>query len=226
MSMNEDERLAAWLDGAMTPEEAEAYTAELERNPELAAKAETWRANDRALADALLRAVRPVDDDLIARLGLGGPPSAANDNPSRARFGWLAAGSVMAASFAAALIFTLRAPAPTDDLSAALERTASLAPAHLADGRTVTPLLTVRAGDGRWCREFREGDETALACRAGAGRWTIEARARSGTAPDSGGIAVAGGADPAALEPAYQRLKASDPVSAADERDLIGKGWN
>ena len=43
---DEDERLAAWLDGAMPPQEAEAFAAELERNPALAAKAEAWHAND------------------------------------------------------------------------------------------------------------------------------------------------------------------------------------
>ena len=223
---NEDERLAAWLDGALAPEEAEAFAAELERNPALAAKAEAWAANDRAMAGAFFASERPIDDDLIARLGLAAPaPVAANDNPRLARFGWIAAGSALAASVAAALMLTLRPPAPVDDLSGALERTASLGTARLADGRTITPLLTVRAADGRWCREYREGGDTALACRGGAGRWTIEARARAAAAQDAGAIAVASGADPAPLEAAYERLKASDPVGPADEQALIGKGW-
>ncbi|KUR71250.1 hypothetical protein AQZ52_11330 [Novosphingobium fuchskuhlense] len=223
--MSEDERLAAWLDGALPPEEAEAFAAALERDPALAARAGEWAANDRALAGALFANERPIDDDLIARMGLATTPVAANDNPRRGRFGWLAAGSAVAASLAAALVFTLRPAAPVDDLSGALERTASLGNAKLANGRTITPLLTVRAADGRWCREYREDEDTALACRTGSGRWTIEARAHAGAAPDAGAIAVAGGADPAPLEGAYQRLKASDPVSAADEKALIGKGW-
>ncbi|WP_305017142.1 hypothetical protein [Mycobacterium tuberculosis] len=36
--------------------------------------------------------------------------------------------------------------------------------------------LTVRAADGRWCREFRDGAKTALACRGDKG-WTIEGEA-------------------------------------------------
>jgi anti-sigma factor RsiW len=226
MTDDEDERLAAWLDGALSPEEAEAFAAALDADPALAAKAEAWRANDQALAGAFFAAERPIDDALIARLGLASVPVAANDNPRRSRLGWLAAGSALAASLVAALVFTVRTPAPGDDLSAALERTASLASVQLADGRTLTPLLTVRAADGRWCREFRSGGETALACRKDAGRWTIEAHGQTAAGPDAGSIAMAGGADPAPLDAAYRRLGASDPVSAEQERALIGKGWN
>lgn len=222
---DEDERLAAWLDGALSAEETEAFAAEIETNPALAAKAEAWLANDRALAGVLFANERPIDDELLSRLGLVAAPVAANDNPRSARFGWLAAGSAMAASIAAAMFLTLRPPAPVDGLSDALERTASLGTAQLADGRTVTPLLTVRAADGRWCREFRTGAETALACRGGAGRWSIEARARGGEAQDSSAIAVASGADPAPLESAYAKLGTTDPVGAADEKALIAKGW-
>lgn len=223
---DEDERLAAWLDGALSAEETEAFAAELEANPALAAKAEAWQANDRTLTGAFFANERPIDDELLARLGLvAAAPVAANDNPRSARFGWLSAGSAIAASVAAALFFTLRPPAPVDDLSGALDRTASLATAQLADGRKVTPTLTVRAADGRWCREFRDGADTALACRAGTGSWKVEARTRAGEAQDSGTIAVASGADPAALESAYAKLGAADPVGAADEQALIAKGW-
>jgi hypothetical protein len=113
---------------------------------------------------------------------------------------------------------------PPDALSGALERTAALAPARLADGRTVTPMLTVRAADGRWCREYRAGDETALACRT-AGRWSIEAHAHAGKAADPGAIAMASGADTAPLDGAYRRLGASDPLSAAEESKLLADGW-
>ena len=233
MSAVTDEQLAAWLDGALSPAEAEAFAQALESDPALAAKAEVWQANDRAMAQVFFAAERPIDDALLARLGLAEAPAAvpvlapvaANDNPRQARLGWWAGGSALAASFAAALFLTLRPPAPADGLSDALDRTASLASAQLADGRTVTPLLTVRAADGRWCREFREGDETALACRGGTGRWSVEARGKGSGAADSGAIAVASGADPAPLEAAYRQLKASDPVGAADEQALIAKGW-
>lgn len=232
----DDERLAAWLDGALSPEETEAFAARIESDPGLAAKAEAWLANDRTITQAFQAAERPIDDALIARLGLrpadSAPvmaptvaPIAANDNPRSARLGWWAGGSALAASIAAALFLTVQPPAPVDELSGALERTASLGTAQLADGRTVTPLLTVRAADGRWCREFRDGGETALACRAQGGRWSIEARAKGAAAEDTNAIAVASGADPAPLEAAYRQLKTSDPVGTADEQALIAKGW-
>jgi len=232
MTPEQEERLAAWLDGALPPEEAVTFAAEVAADPVLAAKAEAWRANDRQINAALHAAERPIDDELLRRLGLAAPseaprqmePLAANDNPRGPMLRWLAAGSALAASLAAAVVLNLGAPSPVDPLSDALERTASLASATLADGRTITPTLTVRAADGRWCREFRDGTESGLACRKD-GRWSLEARASSGEAADAGTIAVAGGADTAPLDAAYGKLKASDPLSAADEARLLASHW-
>ena len=224
MTTQRDEQLAAWLDGALPPMAAEAFAAKVAHDPSLAAQAEAWRAHDRQISDALNAAERPIDDALLARLGLNAAPVAANDNPRWPARRWLAGGTALAASVAAAVLLTLRAPAPGDPLSDALDRTASQASAQLADGRTITPTLTVRAADGRWCREFREGAESALACRAG-GHWSVEARSHGAAASDSGGIAVAGGADPAPLDAAYGRIKASDPLSAAEERLLLANRW-
>ena len=103
MTEDEDERLAAWLDGALPPGEAQAFAAALDADPALAAKAEAWRANDKALAGAFFASERPIDDALIARLGLASAPAAANDNPRRPRLGWLAAGSALAASLVVAV---------------------------------------------------------------------------------------------------------------------------
>jgi len=236
MTTQRDEQLAAWLDGALPPVEAEAFAAEVARDPSLAAQAEAWRAHDRQISDALVAAERPIDDALLARLGLNaapaaapaaGPayaPAAANDNPRWPARRWLAGGTALAASVAAAVLLTLHGTVSGDPLSDALDRTASQTSAQLADGRTIMPTLTVRAADGRWCREFREGAENALACRTG-GRWSIEARAHGAAAGDAGGIAVAGGADPAPLDSAYAKLKASDPLSAAEERRLLANRW-
>ncbi len=224
MTDERDELLAAWLDDALPPNEAEAFAAEVARDPALAAQAEIWRAHDREITDALVSADRPIDDALLARLGLGPAQAAANDNPRGPALRWLAAGSALAASVAAAVMVTLQPGAPADPLSDALERTASLTSARLADGRTITPTLTVHAADGRWCREFREGAESALACRAD-GHWTVTARARAGQAADPGAIAMASGVDPAPLDAAYGKLKASDPLSAAEENKLLANHW-
>jgi hypothetical protein len=150
----------------------------------------------------------------------------ANDNTLWGGWRALAGSSALAAGIAAALMFTLPSGTPVDALSGALEHTATLAQARLADGTMITPTLTVRAADGRWCREYRTAADTALACRSG-GRWTIEARAHGAadSGADTGAMAVAGGADPAPLDSAYRRLGASDPLSADAERKLLADGW-
>lgn len=229
MTMDRDERLAAWLDGALPPDEAEAFAAEVAKDPALAEQAEAWRAHDRQISAAFGEALRPVDDALLARLGLATTPEPANDNPRTPALGWpvlgwLAAGSALAASLVAAVVITMQAPRPSDPLSEGLERTASLASTRLADGRTITPTLTVRAADGRWCREFREGADTALACRS-SGRWTIEARARTGRPANPGAIAVASGADTAPLDAAHAKLKTADPLSPAEEGRMLANHW-
>jgi hypothetical protein len=225
MTPEQEERLAAWLDGALQPDEAEAFAAEVAADPELAETAQAWRANDQDIAAAFTGAQRPIDEDLLKRLGLmPAPMVAANDNPRGPMLRWLAAGSALAASLAAAVVLNLGGPGAGDPLSDALDRTASLASAQLGDGRTITPTLTVRAADGRWCREFREGADLALACRKD-GRWNVEARTPGAGAADTNAIAVASGADAAGLEAAYGRLKPSDPLSPADERAVLESKW-
>ena len=82
-----DTRISAYVDGALSPEEAEAFAARLEAEPELAAEAEVYRA----LGDALRRdadlAEKAVDFDgfyegVAARLT---PRPATRPAPGRAR---------------------------------------------------------------------------------------------------------------------------------------------
>ncbi|MEO0032566.1 MAG: hypothetical protein RIS94_2324 [Pseudomonadota bacterium] len=230
MTSEREDRLAAWLDGALPAQEAHAFEDELAADPQLAALAETWRANDARIARALAPiADAPIDDALLARMGLADAPAsviaAANDNPP---FAWrrvLSMGGAVAAACAAFLVIVHR-PAPSaDPLSQALDRTAALATATLPDGARVQPTLTVRAQDGRWCREYREGTGLALACREPDGRWRVEGRGSGQGAASDDSIALAGGAAPNGLDPAYRRLGASDPVDAVTEARLIGDGW-
>lgn len=224
-----DEQLAAFLDGAMDGAESAAFEARLAADPELAARAERWLANDRRVAAALRPLVEaPIDDDLLARMGLADQPArlAANDNPPWWRRHALPLGGALAASLAAVLLLVPQhGPAPQRDLSFALETGASLQPVKLADGSTITPTLTVRAADGRWCREFRADETVGLACRD-SGHWRIEAQGKGSGPADNGEIAVASGADGAALDAAYDKLRASDPVDAKVEVALIAHGWN
>lgn len=228
MSDDIEERLAAWLDGALLPDEAAAFEREMAADPALARRAQEWRANDAFIAAALAPlAAAPLDDAMLARMGLGdpSPPLAANDNPPWWRRHALPLGGALAASLAAVLLLATPRGAPQPDgLSLALDTTPSLQKARLADGRVIEPTLTVRAADGRWCREFRSGAQTGLACRDAKG-WRVEATSgRTGPA-DQGEIGLAGGADGAGLDATYRRIGASDPLGAGEEAQLIAKGW-
>ncbi|MFM5948446.1 MAG: anti-sigma factor family protein [Novosphingobium sp.] len=225
-----EERLSAWLDGAMTPDEARAFEAELERDPALAERAATWRANDSFISGALAPlADEPIDADLLAKMGLAEPqpmPTAANDNPVWWRRSWLPVGGALAAGLALVLVLTPRPDAVPQDggLSLALETTPALKQARLADGRMIEPVLTARAADGRWCREYRLADQTGIACRTGQG-WKVEAEGKT-PAPQTGGdIQLAGGAGSAAIDAAHARLGTADPLDTAGEQALIAKGW-
>lgn len=227
MSDDIEERLAAWIDGALSDEEAEAFEAEMERDPALAAKAASWKANDAFIAGAFAPlAETPLDPALLDRLGLAkeAAPVAANDNPAWWRRPLPLVGGTLAAGLA--LVLVLNGQPKNDSLSLALDTTPSLKSAKLADGRTIEPRLTVRAADGRWCREFASSGTVALACRGKEG-WKVEAEATDSAKPvDGGQVVLAGGPDSAALDAAYAKVGASDPVAADEEARLIAAGWN
>jgi hypothetical protein len=223
-----EQRLAAWLDGAMTEAEAAAFEQLLDSDPELAARAAEWQANDQFIAGAFAPlADAPVDPALLELLGLAEvpPPVAANDNPPWWR-SWALGGGALAASLALAMVLLGQGgnPARPDELSLALDNTPSLKTARLADGRTVQPRLTVRAKDGRWCREYISGDQDALACRGDKG-WEVMASGKAAAQQGGGDVALAGGEDGAALDAAYAQIGASDPLEAQAEAELIKSGW-
>lgn len=229
MTQSREERLAAWLDGELTGEDLTAFEAELSTDPELAALAEEWRANDSLITGAFAPMVEaPIDQAMLARLGLADRPApqAANDNPPWWKRHALPLGGAIAASLVAVLVVAPRGTSDTrDPLSLALDRTPSLAQADLPDGRKIKPMLTAQAADGRWCREFGDGSSVAVACRDGKGLWIIEAKGKGAAPADNTEFAVASGADDAALDAAQSRLKLADPLDAGAERALIAKKW-
>jgi hypothetical protein len=226
-----EQRLAAWLDGAMTDAEAAEFEQLLESDPQLAERAANWKANDQFIAGAFAPvADQAIDPTMLARLGLAEVPMpvAANDNPPwwRGR-GFAMGGGAIAAGLALAMVLLGQGgnPARPDELSLALDTTPSLETARLADGRTIQPRLTVQAKDGRWCREYVSGDQDALACRGDNG-WEVIGTGKAAPQQASGGnVALAGGEDGAALDTAFAQIEASDPLGAQAEAELIKAKW-
>jgi hypothetical protein len=242
--LSTEERIAAFLDGQMSDADMAAFEADMDADPILADAVARYGANDdmlRAAYDAPMQ--QGVDEALLARMGLNEQPTAqiidlasvrkakmaaANDaTPSGwQRWRWPALGAVAAA--VVAIVMTQTGPATSSDpqFAQAMEATPSGQIAKLAGGETVQPLLTFKAGDGRYCREFSRSGTTGIACRGRDG-WNIEAKAKGETElGNSGQIETAAGADDAALANAYARLKASDPLDSQAEKVLIAKGWS
>lgn len=225
------ETIAAYLDGSLAGEQRARFEAEMELDPSLAEEVRQWQAND-----ALLRAAFPVSDAdidvmMLDRLGLAEPNrhiAAANDNWwSWGRIG--IAGGALAASIAVAMV--LFQPAPTrlvDDqqFQTAMETLPSGQGAKLASGSEIAPVLTFRASDGRYCREF-SGEKVGggIACREN-GAWKIEARiARGASIGNTDEIQTASGEAPQNLDTVMDRLQASDPLDAQKEKHAISLTW-
>lgn len=229
MSDEMDERLSAYLDGALSGEDLHAFEARMAADADLAARVANLKANDAFIAHAFEPvAAEAIGDNVLARLGLGPAPlQAANDNPPwwRGRALPLVGGS-LAAGLVLVLLLTGRPQAPSDQgLSVALDTTPSLKAAKLADGSMVEPKLTVRAADGRWCREFAHRDTEALACREKDGWKVIDQAAMPKGEGAQGGGVLASGADAAPLSGAYNKIGASDPLDAQAEAKAMSSGW-
>lgn len=121
-------------------------------------------------------------------------------------------------------------------LGEVLERRAAPSPVAVAGaGNTVwriTPTMTFRAKDQRWCREYSAESGTAealritgLSCRRGDGRWTIEALADAHSAPaPSEGVRPAGDSA-SAIEAVIERVRGGEPLASEAVSRLIAEGW-
>ncbi|TNE32116.1 MAG: hypothetical protein EP350_06575 [Alphaproteobacteria bacterium] len=242
-NLTRDERIAAFIDGALEGSELAAFEAELETDSELAGELERLMANDTLLREAFGAPMQVVADDaLLARMGLlpdkvekpvdldahRRSARVANDNPPfRTRWA-LPVGGAIAASLTLAILFI--GPGG-NSFDRALENTPSGQFAAMDNGSRLTPLLTFVASDGSYCREFSIAREAAaggagIACRR-SGSWQVEALERGATElADPNEIALASGVEDATLDAVYDRLGASDPFDAKREARLIQQDWS
>ncbi len=249
--MNRDhERVSAYLDGTMNPEEAAAFEQEIEGNPELAAIVERWQGNDALLQRAFdAPEGGGISDALLGRLGLAETgaadnvvvfdsfrkqDAAQNDNVAPPKWRWPLVGSIAASLVVAVTVgsFWIAKPSGIAGEAAfqtAMNGSASGVTVALSEAQMLTPVLSFEAKDGRLCREFAvEGHEAGnqgIACKSG-NQWTVEALVKGGGAlPSNGEIRTAGGKNIASLDAVYSRLGASDPLNAQKENTYITNGW-
>jgi hypothetical protein len=229
-----DEAFFAWLDGELDPAESARVEAEVEADPELAAKAERHRAMRRKLAAAFdpvlaapvppwLRELRPVPDvvDLasvresrIARRWSGVPP-------------WAAVAATLAIGIFVGTMAPHRSDAPVAVeggafyAAAALDRglTTQLASAPTGDIRVG---LTFRDQSGAMCRSFTAPAASGLACRDG-NRWRLRGLFAVPEA-QTGPYRMAAGPDPN-LAAMIGSTMSGEPLDAAAEKAARDRNW-
>jgi Putative zinc-finger len=224
-----DEMLSAYLDGELEPAEAARVATLIASNAELAARLARHRRVDDLLREAIPEIPTPDYDPLVEHI-LGAAPA-------RRSFVSARSGLALAAALTVAVLagVGLGRYLPRNDglqvaagglvahgpLAEALEHQASMS----VSGRApIQVALSLRAADGRFCREFFvKGATEGVACREAAG-WrvlaTAEQRAASG---DASGYRTAGGED-GPLDKAVQDL-AGAPLDPAAEARALQQGW-
>lgn len=241
--MIDKDRLAAFADGELSPEEAAAVVMHLADHPEDQAWVDEVMAANVALARAFSAPMaEPVPDRFQALILPEAEPAATvvAFRPRRA-MPQVWAGAAVALAAALAVMAFLPEPeaglrvgpvAAGSPLEAALTAQASGVVQPLGEAGQLTILATLPATGG-FCREFElvapeSGDiQLGLACRAEAG-WAVDVLLAE-TAATGGETASdyvpAAGADAGAIDPWLDRRGAGMALSAAEEASLIQRGW-
>lgn len=241
MSTIEDDVLMRFIDGELSPREAERIKAAALINPDVAARLDGMRRLRAVAREAFPAAVDPRDQALIRlitaepaapRSPLAGFGQALADAfaPRRAVL-W---GGLATAAFVGGVL--LGPYFSESDRSLAVGAGGALVDADIVrvldtrvaadgadgDGRSVG--LTFRNDEGRWCRTFRaDGAMLAgLACRQQDG-WMMRVLAPTEGAP--GEVRTAGADTPDAVLAAVDAAISGDTLDAAAEARARDSGW-
>jgi anti-sigma factor RsiW len=239
-------RLAAYVDGALEPEDAAAVVIHLADNA-----ADRRRVAQLTELNGLLAAAYagPLSEPMPDRIRQAVAPSNVVPLRPRARVLPVAlAGVLLAAAASVAVVVGISgnqgfvdigAPgvgpvAVGSELHVALEESGSGSVVRFPDGDEVTLIATFRNGRGRPCREFELLHDSAtevsrgIACRGGEAGWAVAmivSEPIGGEVSSDPGYMPAGGAIDAALSGALDVLGAGPSLAPATESALIASGW-
>jgi hypothetical protein len=246
-----DELLVAYVDDELDEAQRAMVRSVLDSNPMLCRRAEEMRLSRDLLREAFpLQVSAPVPAGIDAaanRLAeacakLSAPPAPASRFEGRRKYA-MAAAVVLSLTAAAGYlawrmglgfpqepVTQLLQLDPDSALNGVLESTPSAQVVNAStEGASIRAVLTFRAKDGRFCREFEvvapAGGSTGIACRD-HGVWRAEVLLSATAAPpDSNYYTPAGGSEEPAVAEVADRLIQGDPLSAEEEARLLSNGW-
>ncbi len=249
-----DETLMAYVDGELDAATASEVEAALADDPTASETVALFRESARLARDAY---ADPLNADIPARLlapfgGAPAEPAPAADvvdfaarraarpaGPVRRFAVPLAASIALAVGIAGGWTLSTQTVTPEDTgmllgsigtesaLHAALERTPS-GQAVAWDGGSITPLLTFRDNDSRFCREYQatgsgsDQGSIGIACRGDA-RWQARFAIAARTAGNGAFQPASGGVE--SLESFVGGLMADLPLDAEAEAAALAAGW-
>jgi hypothetical protein len=245
-----DELLVAYVDDELDTQQRSMVSSILDRNPALSRRADEMR-----LARDLLREAFPLQPDAAvpARIDSAATQLAVactRPRSSRRASGFryrrshaIAAGLLLCTAAASYLLLrpasderrpmvtALTEIRPENPLHGVLESTASAQLVKIpGEDAAVRAVLTFRAKDGRFCREFEiladSGSSTGIACRQ-EGHWRTEVLASGVAVPADGNYYTpAGGSDEAAVAEVFEGLVQGEPLSIDEETRVLAAGWH
>lgn len=247
-----DELLVAYIDDELDEAQRAMVCSVLETSPALCQRAEEMRLSRDLLREAFpLQSASsipaPIDAAATRLADACAKPSSRRARGFHFRNGWkyaTAAAVVLSVAVSAGYlgwrvgkgpaqqpVTRLLQIGPGTKLYSVLESTPSAEVLNIsAESAAVRAVLTFRAKDGRFCREFEvlalAQGSTGIACRDSQGEWRAEVLLSAAAAPsDSNYYSPAGGSEEPAVAGVAERLIQGDPLSAQEEARLLSSSW-